>query len=256
MNPARSHASILLGTDGSGGAANALDLLCALPMRRAGDVVNVATVAVRSHAALGPDPIARELAPEIVAAEIAQAAVTRLREHGIAAREHVLDGPVVSALVDTALATGSDLVVVGSRGRGLIAGTLLGSVARSLAERSPVPLLVVREHRTCLRRILVMADGPAEEREALRILASLPLAPHADLATVRDCDAEHGLAVASAMPADLIVLGSRAARLGAGLLPVSAADRVLSGAHCGVLVAPATRPVRADEPLTRLALAL
>lgn len=49
--------------------------------------------------------------------------------------------------------------------------------------------------------------------------------------------AEQVLAHADAMGADLIVLGSRGQTLGQGFLQGSVADRVLSDAHCAVLVA-------------------
>lgn len=54
--------------------------------------------------------------------------------------------------------------------------------------------------------------------------------------------AEQVLAHAEAMGADLIVLGSRGQTLGRGFLQGSVADRVLSEAHCAVLVA---KPARA-----------
>ena len=40
-------------------------------------------------------------------------------------------------------AAGSVMVVVGSRGRGGVKGLVLGSVSRTIVERSPVPVVVV-----------------------------------------------------------------------------------------------------------------
>jgi len=58
--------------------------------------------------------------------------------------------------------------------------------------------------------------------------------------------AEQVLARADAMGADLIVLGSRGQTLGRGFLQGSVADRVLSEAHCAVLVAKAS-PTAVDQ---------
>jgi nucleotide-binding universal stress UspA family protein len=56
--------------------------------------------------------------------------------------QRVVRGPAAEALVD--LACDAKLLVVGSRGRGRIAGTLLGSVSRECALRSPCPVVIVR----------------------------------------------------------------------------------------------------------------
>jgi nucleotide-binding universal stress UspA family protein len=56
--------------------------------------------------------------------------------------QRVVRGPAAEALVD--LACDAKLLVVGSRGHGRIAGTLLGSVSRECAQRSPCPVVIVR----------------------------------------------------------------------------------------------------------------
>ncbi|TDQ52287.1 universal stress protein [Actinorugispora endophytica] len=57
-------------------------------------------------------------------------------------RVRVVEEPPARALIGAA--GYADLVVVGSRGRGGVAGLLLGSVSRSVLHRSPVPVVVVR----------------------------------------------------------------------------------------------------------------
>lgn len=67
--------------------------------------------------------------------------------------------------------------------------------------------------------------------------------------TERGHVAEQVLARADAMGADLIVLGSRGQTLGRGFLQGSVADRVLSEAHCAVLVAkPASTVAETEQP--------
>lgn len=53
------------------------------------------------------------------------------------------DAPAASLLEQ---ATSAQLVVVGSRGRGELAGLFLGSVSNALVHRSPCPVAVVRPH--------------------------------------------------------------------------------------------------------------
>ena len=60
------------------------------------------------------------------------------------------------------------LLVVGSRGRGAIASTLLGSVSGYCASRSEVPMVIVPEGEVATaRRIVVGVDGSANSDAAL-----------------------------------------------------------------------------------------
>ncbi|WP_282694460.1 universal stress protein [Streptomyces sp. CC208A] len=69
------------------------------------------------------------------------------RGPAVPVRYESLDGAVTEAL--PAVARGARLLVTGSRGRGGFASLLLGSTGRSLAARSPCPLVVVpHEART------------------------------------------------------------------------------------------------------------
>jgi nucleotide-binding universal stress UspA family protein len=65
-------------------------------------------------------------------------------EHGIVATTVLLRGDTVDEIVAYADSHDVDLIVVGSRGRGAIAGALLGSVSRGLLGESKRPVLIVR----------------------------------------------------------------------------------------------------------------
>ncbi|GAA0927469.1 universal stress protein [Kribbella koreensis] len=61
---------------------------------------------------------------------------------GVKVKARVVDGRPATALAE--LTTGASLVVVGSRGRGGVAGLLLGSVSQSLLRTADCPVVVVR----------------------------------------------------------------------------------------------------------------
>ena len=65
-------------------------------------------------------------------------------EHGIVSTTAMLRGDTVDEIVAYADSHDVDLIVVGSRGHGAIAGALLGSVSRGLLGESKRPILIVK----------------------------------------------------------------------------------------------------------------
>ena len=65
-------------------------------------------------------------------------------EAGVDARAELLRGDPVDEIVAFADSFDADLVVVGSRGHGALASTLLGSVSRGVLREARRPVLVVR----------------------------------------------------------------------------------------------------------------
>lgn len=66
-----------------------------------------------------------------------------LRASHISCDSAILDGRPVEAIVEYAKTHSSDLVVMGSRGYGLIAGWALGSVSLGVLAHAACPVLVV-----------------------------------------------------------------------------------------------------------------
>jgi nucleotide-binding universal stress UspA family protein len=86
--------------------------------------------------------------PELIghAQERAEALVARVaaevRDGGVEVEPMAIEGAATSVLVD--LAEDADLIVVGSRGKGGLAGLLLGSVSQQVVQHAPCPVVVHR----------------------------------------------------------------------------------------------------------------
>ena len=228
---------ILFATDGSRGAAIALELLSALPLAHRDRVTAISAAVEPAH--------------EPAAHAAAEAAAQRLLAAGIAARPVVARGVPVPSIVERLMCAPADLLVVGSRGLGVVSGTLLGSVSRALAAHAPAPLLVVRERPDVPRHLLVASDGSEEAERALEIVERLPLPADARSSRWRLEDgpraADDTIREAHARGADLLVLGFAAARRAHPPLLPGLIETVLAHAHCGVLIATPPLAPRADQ---------
>jgi nucleotide-binding universal stress UspA family protein len=71
-------------------------------------------------------------------------ATTKLAGYGVAAATMAPAGETVVAILDMARETGADLIVVGSRQRGVVRRLLLGSVSGELVVEASSDVLVVR----------------------------------------------------------------------------------------------------------------
>lgn len=75
---------------------------------------------------------------------ILEPALAWLAQAGVAATPHIGLGDPGRIIVDYASSTRCDEIAMGSRGRGSLAGAVLGSVAQKVIHLSPVPVVVIR----------------------------------------------------------------------------------------------------------------
>lgn len=139
---------ILIATDGSPAASAAVvaGLEAAVAMQATVRFIHaespLAEELYAQYPLQGPPP------EEILARDrVLAAAVARAREAGVEAEVELLAGEhsadLAAELVGMAEGTEASMIVVGSRGRGPVAGTVLGSVSQSLVTHATIPVLVV-----------------------------------------------------------------------------------------------------------------
>ena len=90
-----------------------------------------------------PDSYSIAAIAEKVLAE-AVADVVGTQDQPVCVRTAVAEGPAAQVLLTAA--TGADLLVVGSRGRGAFAGMLLGSVSQHCVQHAPCAVAVIPDH--------------------------------------------------------------------------------------------------------------
>jgi nucleotide-binding universal stress UspA family protein len=208
------------------------------------------------------------------AAEIVDAAVALVRQlaPGVAVDGRLEDSSPSAALIKAS--SEADLVVIGSRGLGLMLGALIGSTGLDLAANAWCPIVVVRPDLggESGSRVVIGYDGSPASQIALefgldyahrhdlevRVVAAQP--PHTELHRITSeelqaavHDREHGqdveLVQITGHPAEhllrlsadarLIVLGSRGRGGFTGMLLGSVSQTILHHADCPVAVIPA-----------------
>lgn len=138
-------ATIVIGTDGSKGSEAALSEGLDLAKRLGAKVLVVAIAAHVSDVLGGSvykDKVSEHLNRARAALDVAR---TMAEEAGVEAEFEVFEGDAAEEIAMIAESRDADLVVVGTRGHGGIAGSLLGSVSADVVRRSKRPVVVVHE---------------------------------------------------------------------------------------------------------------
>jgi nucleotide-binding universal stress UspA family protein len=169
--------SLLVPVDGSPSAQRALDFVSRYHGARG--AVRVTALNVQSQlAATYPEAAAAAQLLMEGGEAVAAAAVKQLGLAGVAAEAVVEVGPAASVICEQARARGADLVVMGTRGHGMLRGFALGSVALRVAHGAPVPVCLVHPDSKLpgafgkALRVMLAMDGSAPAQRAAGTLAA------------------------------------------------------------------------------------
>ena len=100
-----------------------------------------------------------------------------LRRRWANAEVVLVDPPVVRGIVERARKWRAQVIVLGSRGRGALQRTLLGSVSRDVMHEADCAVLVCKGKVRAPRRILIGLDGSVLSKRAVRFVGSVPPPP-------------------------------------------------------------------------------
>jgi nucleotide-binding universal stress UspA family protein len=141
---------ILVVTDGSAGADRALEYAARLAKQEGADlvIVNVIGGYDLQHTVFKALTHAQQAWFEELLQSIAAELLTKARDRARSAGASVIQlesrsGDVAQTIIDIAQERQADLIVVGKRGAGFVAGLLIGSVSQKLVGLAPLPVTVV-----------------------------------------------------------------------------------------------------------------
>jgi nucleotide-binding universal stress UspA family protein len=143
---------IVIAYDGSEGSREALVTGVELA-RRAGALATLVYVRHAPAPLVGDPFYDRALSKELRRGrDVLDEARAYAADSGVAAETELLEGDAAERILELARLRSADLVVVGSRDRGAIAKTLLGSVSQAIVQRADRPVLVATRRSRRERR--------------------------------------------------------------------------------------------------------
>ncbi|MEO8696473.1 MAG: universal stress protein [Acidimicrobiales bacterium] len=138
--------SILVAIDGSRSSMDARDFAVELAAEQQAQLLFVhviptidtwATWDEDGGYALPHEPTEQDRAVLDIAAELAAS-------QGVHVTTALLGGPTTAEIVAYGESHGVDLIILGSRGHGAVAGALFGSVSRAVSRKTTLPVVIVR----------------------------------------------------------------------------------------------------------------
>lgn len=162
--------AVLVATDGSPDAETALTAAAEL-CRRTGGHLHVAHVLPDVNVPLSGDLTRFEEAGE----NLLEEAAARISGTGVRVERHLLSGVPFREIVRLSEEVRASLVVMGSRGLGLLGRLTLGSVAEAVCHHARSPVLVLRGGEAAWppERVVIADDGSPAARAAGELAAGI-----------------------------------------------------------------------------------
>ncbi len=136
---------ILLGVDGSEHALHAARLAADLARTMESKEFRIVVAYDPIPPYLGEPNMQYSIDARIEEAEsILQAAVEAVGNVPAEIHTELIEGSSAEAIINVAVTRASDVIVMGSRGLGTLAGLLLGSTSQKVVSHAPCPVLIVR----------------------------------------------------------------------------------------------------------------
>jgi nucleotide-binding universal stress UspA family protein len=185
---------VLLATDGSEAAAEAMSFLETLPLA-AGTEVRLVSVVAIPMPIMGsyPDAVPAAIDAYAQVLDVERDACLRAAERAkstlsskYAVTCEVREGDPAHEILEAADEVEADLLVLGSRGMTGIEEFFLGSVARNVAKHCRRPVVLAKAPQNALRSVVFATDGSEHARHAATYLANLPL-PQNAVVTIVHC---------------------------------------------------------------------
>ncbi|UCE64366.1 MAG: universal stress protein [Nitrospirota bacterium] len=110
--------------------------------------------------------------------------VSRVPEHIGKIKKRIETGPAAEMIVDVAGEENADLVMIGSRGLGMIREHALGSVSHRVTLHSPCSTLVVKPGFEKIKRLLLPIEHKEDADQAIEFLSQSPFPPDMHISLV------------------------------------------------------------------------
>lgn len=134
---------IFVALDGSQNSLRALDIAISLARQAQGTITGVFVIPLFSVNVAKPSSKLGKIFAES-GKKILSDAKIRCAKNGVVFYEKILCGNEGFKLVNLAKDRKADLIIMGSRGRSNVKEFFLGSVSHYVAQKSPVPVLIVK----------------------------------------------------------------------------------------------------------------
>jgi len=137
--------NILLAVDGSEHALHAAKNAADLARSMNSEILRIVIAYEPVPSYLGEPNMQTAISARMKEAEnILQKALDVIGEIPGEIHKEILEGPAAEAILDVSNTRKSDLIVMGSRGLGRLAGALLGSQSQKVVRHATCPVLIVR----------------------------------------------------------------------------------------------------------------